>query len=171
MPVRPYRTLFLCAHNSARSIIAEAVLRKIAGAGSGRRFEAFSAGSEPASAPLPAVIERLEALGYDTTNLASKSWHDFVGADAPRMDFVITMCDILEHNTCPDFGDQAATAAWPFPDPAKFRGSDTEHAAMINELIGMIRRRLEIFISLPFDTLDRMALEARLDEIGKQIRA
>ncbi len=81
------------------------------------------------------MIERLEALGYDTTDLASKSWHAFVSADAPRMDFIITMCDILEQNKCPDFGDQAATAAWPVPDPAKFTGSDT-HAAMINELIG-----------------------------------
>ena len=171
MPVRPYRTLFLCAHNSAHSIIAEAVLRKIAGAAADRRFEAYSAGSEPAAMPLPAVIGRLEALGYDTTDLASKSWREFVGVDAPRMDFIITMCDILEQNKCPDFGDQAATTAWPFPDPAKFTGSDTEHAAMINELIGMIRRRLEIFINLPFDTLDRMALQARLDEIGKQIGA
>ena len=86
MPVRPYRTLFLCAHNWARSIIAEAVLRKIAGAAAGRRFEAYSVGSEPVAKPLPAVIERLEALGYDTTDLASKSWHAFVSADAPRMD-------------------------------------------------------------------------------------
>ncbi len=159
-----YCTLFLCARNSARSIIAEAVLRQIGGG----RFVAYSAGSEPAAAPMPAVLDRLKALGYDTAGLASKSWSRFAGHDAPRMDFVIAMCDTLEQNECPDFGDRAVTAAWPFPDPAKFQGSETEHAAMINELVGMIRRRLEIFINLPFDTLDRMALQARLEGIATQ---
>ena len=164
MPDPVYRTLFLCAHNSARSVIAEAVLRKIAP----ESFQAFSAGSRPAAAPMPAVIERMQALGYDTAGLRSKSWNEFTGADAPRMDFVITMCDSLEQDECPDFEGQVVTAAWPFPDPAKFTGSDTEKAAMINELVGMIRRRLEIFVNLPFDTLDQMALQARLDEIGRQ---
>ena len=159
-----YRTLFLCAHNTARSIIAEAVLEKIAAG----RFVAYSAGSTPMETPMPVVLDRLVALGYDTSGLRSKSWNEFTGAEAPRMDFVITMCDTLEQNACPDFGDQVVTAAWPFPDPAKFAGTETEHAAMINELIGMIRRRLEIFINLPFDTLDQMALQSRLDEIGRQ---
>lgn len=167
MPDPVYRTLFLCAQNSARSVIAEAVLRKIAP----ERFKAFSAGSRPAAAPMPAVIDRMQALGYDTVGLRSKSWNEFTGADAPRMDFVITMCDTLEQDECPDFGGKVVTAAWPFPDPAKFTGSDTEKAAMINELVGMIRRRLEIFVNLPFDTLDQMALQARLDEIGSQTGA
>jgi len=160
-----YRTLFLCTHNSARSIIAEAVLRHMGGG----TFEAYSAGSEPAAAPMSDVLARLRALGYDTSGLASKSWSAFLGPEAPRMHFVIALCDTLEGQSCPDFSDQAVTASWPFPDPAKFGGGETERVAMINELVGMIRRRLEIFINLPFETLDRLALEAQLNELGKRI--
>lgn len=158
-----FNVLFLCTHNSARSVIAEAVLDEI-GAG---KFNAYSAGSEPASEPMPEVLERLKTIGHDVSGLRSKSWSEFTGPDAPRMDFVIAMCDTLEGQQCPDFGDQVVTAAWPFPDPAKFSGSPTELTTMINALYAMIRRRLNIFISLPFDTLDKMALKARLDELGE----
>ena len=99
-------------------------------------------------------------------DLRSKSWNDFTGPNAPRMDFVITLCDTLDGDICPDFGELAVTAAWPLPDPARFHGSPVERAALLNELYAGLRRRLEIFTSLPFSALDRMALKARLDQIA-----
>lgn len=161
-----FNVLFLCTHNSARSIIAEALLEKI---GRGR-FRGYSAGAEPARTPLPEVLERLSVLGHDTANLRSKSWDEFKGPDAPRMDFVIALCDAPHGQYCPDLSGQFVTAAWPLPDPAHFGGSPTERTTLLNELYAMIRRRLEIFTSLPFATLDRMALKARLDEIGDTVR-
>ena len=161
-----FNVLFLCTQNSARSIIAEALLEKI---GRGH-FRAYSAGSEPARAPLPEVIDRLKALGHDVSRLRSKSWDEFKGADAPRMDFIIALCDAPNGQFCPDFGGQFVTGAWPLPDPAQFKGSPTERTTLLNELYAMIRRRLEIFTSLPFDSLDRMAVKARLDEIGDTTR-
>ena len=114
-----FNVLFLCTHNSARSIMAEALLDKI---GKGK-FRAYSAGSDPGPGPMPEVLERLTVLGHDVSRLRSKSWNEFTGPDAPRMDFVIALCDTLEGQVCPDFGDTAVTAAWPLPDPAKFTGS------------------------------------------------
>jgi protein-tyrosine-phosphatase/DNA-binding transcriptional ArsR family regulator len=161
-----FNVLFLCTHNSARSIMAEALLTRI---GRGR-FNAYSAGSEPADRPMPEVIERLKKLGHDTGMLRCKSWNEFMGPTAPRMDFVIALCDTPQGQSCPDFGDKAMTGAWPLPDPAQFIGSAAEHTALLNELYGMIRRRLEIFTSLPFESLNKMALKARLDEIGDTSR-
>jgi ArsR family transcriptional regulator, arsenate/arsenite/antimonite-responsive transcriptional repressor / arsenate reductase (thioredoxin) len=157
-----FNVLFLCTQNSARSIMAEALLEKI---GRGR-FRAYSAGAEPAQKPLPEVIERLKALGHDTTELRCKSWNEFKRPDAPRMDFIIALCDAPHGQFCPDLAGQYVTAAWPLPDPAQFKGSATERTTLLNELYAMIRRRIEIFTSLPFPSLDRMALKARLDEIG-----
>ena len=157
-----FNVLFLCTHNSARSIIAEAILRQIGGT----RFQAYSAGSDPNIAPNPEVIAKLHAFGHDAASLRSKSWHDFTGPNAPRMDFVITLCDRLDGQTCPEFGSLAITAAWPLPDPAKFTGNATERATMLNELYASLRRRLEIFTALPFASLDRMAMKARLDRIA-----
>lgn len=162
-----FNVLFLCTHNSARSLMAEAILQQV---GKGR-FNAYSAGSEPASAPIPEVVAKLRALGHDVSRLNCKSWDDFSRPDAPRMDFVITLCDTLHGQQCPDFGDKPVTAAWPFPDPAKFTGTGVERATMINALYGMIRRRLEIFVNLPYASLDRMALRKRLDELGDSSRA
>jgi protein-tyrosine-phosphatase/DNA-binding transcriptional ArsR family regulator len=162
-PVAPaFNVLFLCTRNSARSIMAEALLRDL---GRGR-FRAFSAGSEPDAAPMPDVLQKLHALGHDVAELRCKSWDAFAGADAPRMDFVIALCDVLHGQLCPEFGEAALTAAWPLPDPAKFHGNTAERATMLNELYGSLRRRIGIFVSLPFASLDRMALKARLDEIG-----
>ena len=162
-----FNVLFLCTHNSARSLMAEAILTQV---GKGR-FNAYSAGSDPAARPMKAVVERLAALGHDASKLRCKSWDEFTGPAAPRMDFVITLCDILHGQVCPDFGDKPVTAAWPLPDPAKFDGSPAERATMINALYGMIRRRLEIFVNLPHASLDRMALKKRLDELGDSARA
>lgn len=161
-----FNVLFICTRNSARSILAEAILERV---GRGR-FNAYSAGTEPAAHPMPEVLERLTALGHDVSQLRSKSWTEFLGPSAPRMDFVLTLCDVPEGEACPDLGSRPITAAWPFPDPAKFMGSPVEKAALLNELYGMIRRRLEAFTSLPFGSLDAMAIKARLDEIGDSAR-
>lgn len=157
-----FNVLFLCTHNSARSIMAEAILRRDGGAG----FRAYSAGSDPVAAPNPEVIARLRSLGHDTAGLRSKSWNEFTGPSAPRMDFVITLCDTPQGQLCPDFGGVAVTAAWPLPDPSKFTGSAVERAALLNELYAGLRRRIGIFTALPFASLDRMALGARLDELA-----
>jgi arsenate reductase len=161
-----FNVLFLCTRNSARSIMAEAVLARLGG----DRFNAYSAGSAPADQPMPEVIERLGALGHDVSRLRSKSWHDFVGPSAPRMDFVIALCDSPEGQVCPDLGEKFVTAAWPLPDPAAFGGSPIERVTLLNELYAMVRRRIEIFTNLPFDKLDRLALKKRLDEIGDTVR-
>jgi arsenate reductase len=161
-----FNVLFLCTRNSARSQIAEALLEKI---GDGR-FKAYSAGSRPARQPMPEVIDRLQTLGHDVGRLRCKSWNEFAGPNAPRMDFVIALCDTPQGQVCPDLGEKFVTAAWPLPDPAAFKGSPTERVTLLNELYGMIRRRLEVFTSLPFDKLDRMALKKRLDEIGDTAR-
>lgn len=161
-----FNVLFLCTHNSARSIMAEAILNRIGN----RHFRAWSAGSDPIAAPSPEVIGRLRTFGHDTDGLRSKSWLEFTGPSAPQMDFVITLCDTLEGPVCPDFGEVAVTAAWPLPDPGKFTGSDLERASLLNEIYASLHRRLEIFTSLPFAALDRMALKARLDEIGGGVR-
>jgi len=157
-----FNVLFLCVHNSARSIMAEAILRDVAP----ERFRAYSAGSDPAVGPVPEVLQKLATLGHDVGGLASKSWAVFQGPEAPRMDFVIALCDVLEGQTCPDFGATAVTASWPLPDPGKFQGSAAERQTLLNELYASLHRRIAIFASLPFVSLDRMAVQARLDELG-----
>lgn len=163
-----FNVLFLCTRNSARSIMGEAILNSIAPG----RFHAFSAGSDPSpTGPLPEVLAQLKGLGHDVAGLRSKSWDAFTGPDAPRMDFVIALCDTLSLQACPDFAGTHVTAAWPLPDPAKFTGSATERATLLNELYAALHRRLSIFASLPFGTLDRMALKARLDELAQPLAA
>jgi arsenate reductase len=158
-----FNVLFLCTGNSARSIMAEAILAK---SGKGR-FRAYSAGSDPADAPTPEVLEKLRAVGHEVTSLHSKSWDRFIGPDAPHMDFVIALCDTLDGQACPDFGDAPLTAKWGMPDPAKFAGSPVECSTMLNELYASLYRRIMIFINLPFPKLERLAIKARLDEIGE----
>lgn len=166
MSPAPFNVLFLCTRNSARSIMAEAILN---GIGQGR-FRAFSAGSAPlASGPLPEVLAHLKANGHDVSRLCSKSWDVFTGPAAPRMDFVIALCDTLDLQACPDFAGTQVTAAWPLPDPAKFTGSAAERATLLNELYAALHRRLDLFINLPFAALDRMALKARLDELAQPL--
>jgi protein-tyrosine-phosphatase/DNA-binding transcriptional ArsR family regulator len=157
-----FNVLFLCTHNAARSLMAEAILRKVGGA----RFRAYSAGSDPVAQPNPEVIAKLRALGHEIEGLHSKSWHEFTRSGAPTMDLVITLCDTLDGQICPDFGDLAVTAAWPLPDPVKFTGGDVERASMLNILYASLRRRIEIFTSLPFASLDRMAMKRRLEQIA-----
>jgi arsenate reductase len=158
-----FTVLFLCTRNSARSIMAEAILNRIGGG----RFRAFSAGSAPSgTGPLPEVLAQLKALGHDVSGLGSKSWEAFAGPGAPRIAFVIALCDTLAGQACPDFGETTVTAAWPLPDPAKFAGSAAERATLLNELYAALHRRLQVFTSLPFASLGRMALQARMEELA-----
>jgi protein-tyrosine-phosphatase len=157
-----FNVLFVCTRNSARSIMAEAILTKVGG----DRFHAYSAGSVLGARPMPDIIDKLQTLGHDVSGLHCKSWSVFTGPDAPRMDFLITLCDTDDSQTCPDFGDKVVTGVWSMPDPAKFTGSKVERAALLNELYASLYRRIAIFINLPLAKLDRMALKARLDEIG-----
>lgn len=158
-----FNVLFLCTRNSARSLMAEAILDKLGG----DRFRAYSAGSDPAPKPMPEVIEKLQALGHDVSGLRCKSWNEFTRDEAPRMDFVIALCDTLRGQHCPDFGDHAITASWPLPGPAQFAGGTTERALLLNELYGSLHRRIGIFTNLPIASLDRMALRNQLDDLGE----
>ena len=142
---RPYNVLFLCTGNSARSIIAEAILNKL-GAG---RFRAFSAGSQPKGQVNPNAIQLLDGLGYDTSGLRSKSWSEFARPGAPALDFVFTVCDNAAGETCPFWPGQPMTAHWGVPDPAEATGSPAEVALAFRDAYRMLHQRIAIFTALP----------------------
>jgi len=154
--------LFLCTGNSARSILAEAILERI---GQGR-FKAFSAGSHPAGEVNPHAIKLLQRLNYPTAGLRSKSWDELADDDAPPMDFVITVCDSAAGEACPLWPGQPVIAHWGLPDPAAVQGSDTEKSLAFADVYRELNTRLERFVSLPMDSLDRMARQRRMDELG-----
>lgn len=162
----PLNVLFLCTHNSARSILAEATLNHIGGG----RFKAWSAGSSPREnqQPNPLGLQVLQAVGIDTSGLRSKNWDEFAGANAPRMDLIITVCDNAAGEVCPVWPGQPVTAHWGVPDPAAVQGSKAEIAAAFAETYGQLRRRLEAFSSLPVASLDGLALKQRLHAIHRQ---
>jgi arsenate reductase len=159
----PFNVLFLCTGNSARSVIAEAVLNKV---GTGK-FRAYSAGSQPKGAMNPNTIRLLNGLGYDTSGFRSKSWNEFAKAGAPQFDFVFTVCDDAAGEACPVWPGQPMTAHWGVPDPAAAVGSDPEIALSFNDAYRMLSRRIEIFAALPIKSLDSMTLKGRLKEIGR----
>ena len=161
---KAYNILVLCTGNSARSIMGEALFN-ILGAG---RFRAFSAGSHPAGRVNPFAIEQVRALGYPVEQLRSKSWDEFAGPGAPEMDFVITVCDNAAGEICPVWPGHPVTAHWGFPDPAAVEGSDDDKRVAFVRTLHQIRNRVQLFLALPVDTLDRMALESRVREIGKE---
>jgi arsenate reductase len=163
MTDRIYNVLFLCTGNSARSIIAEAILNKI---GQGT-FRAYSAGSQPKGQVNPHTITLLRGLGYDTTGFRSKSWSEFAQAGAPALDFVFTVCDNAAGEACPVWPGQPMTAHWGIPDPAEAQGTDAEIAAAFLEAYRMLMRRIELFTALPIAKLDQMTLRSRLREIGQ----
>jgi protein-tyrosine-phosphatase len=167
MPDKVYNVLFLCTGNSARSIMAEAVLNRL---GRGR-FKAYSAGSHPAGAVNRHALELLRRYNHDTSELRSKSWNDFAGEDAPEMDFVFTVCDNAAAEVCPAWPGQPMSAHWGFRDPAAFEGSPAEVAAVFAEVYGQIERRIDIFVNLPMASLDKLTLQKRLDEIGSRTPA
>lgn len=160
---RPFNVLFLCTGNSARSILAEAILNR---AGEGR-FAAFSAGSRPTGAPNPLALDLLRREGFDTGFARSKSWDEFAGPDAPKMDFVFTVCDSAAAEECPYWPGQPITAHWGLPDPAAVQGSAAQKALAFAETYRALTRRIGAFTALPFAALDRMSLQNRLREIGK----
>ncbi|RZT98040.1 arsenate reductase ArsC [Rivibacter subsaxonicus] len=155
---RPLNVLFLCTHNSARSILAEACLNHI---GRGR-FRAFSAGSQPRSAPNPLALRALEEARIATDGLSSKTWDVFGAADAPQMDLVITVCDNAAGETCPYWPGQPATAHWGYADPSATEGSEEERLEAFRRTLIAIRQRLELLVNLPLTSLDRLALQTRV---------
>jgi len=158
-----YNVLFLCTGNSARSILAEAILER-EGAG---RFKAYSAGSRPAGAVNPFALALLERMNHPTAALRSKSWDEFAAPGAPEMDFVFTVCDSAADEVCPVWPGQPMTAHWGVPDPAAVQGTDAEKAAAFAETYRLMSNRIGIFISLPLAQLNRLALKRRLDGIGR----
>jgi arsenate reductase (thioredoxin) len=163
MSEQPYNVLFLCTGNSARSIIAEAILNKI-GAG---KFVAYSAGSQPNGQVNPHTIQLLQSLGYETSRLRSKSWHEFAKPGAPPLDFTFTVCDNAAGETCPVWPGQPMTAHWGVPDPAEAKGSSAEIALAFKDVYRMLNQRIGIFVALPIRSLDQLTLQARLKEIGR----
>jgi arsenate reductase len=163
MPDRAYNVLFLCTGNSARSVIAEAILNKI-GAG---KFRAYSAGSQPKGQVNPKTIQLLQRLGYDTAPFRSKSWSEFSRPGAPVMDFVFTVCDDAAGETCPVGPGQPMTAHWGIPDPAAATGTDAEVAIAFTDAYRMLQRRIEVFAALPIKALDSMTLKSKLRYIGR----
>ncbi len=162
-----YNVLFLCTGNSARSVMAEAILNRKGGA----HFKAFSAGSHPAGEVNPNTLRLLKNFGFDTTAFRSKSWDEFASADAPQMDFVITVCDNAAGEVCPIWPGQPMSAHWGFPDPAAFEGSEAQVAAFFAEIYGQIERRIDIFINLPLATLNELAIKREIDKIGQSQKA
>jgi arsenate reductase len=161
---RQYNILVLCTGNSARSILAEALFNTL-GAG---RFMAYSAGSHPTGRVNPFAVEQVKALGYPVEGLRSKSWDEFAQADSARMDFIVTVCDNAAGEVCPLWPGQPVTAHWGFPDPAAVAGSDEEKRAAFALTLRQIRNRVQLFLSLPLETLDRMAIESRMKAIGRE---
>ncbi len=160
---RPLNVMFLCTHNSARSIIAECVMNRL---GMGR-FKGFSAGSQPSGRVHPFAIDLLKNSNYDTSTLRSKSWHEFTGPDAPHLDFVFTVCDNAAAETCPVWPGQPMTAHWGLPDPSAVEGTESERHFAFADTHRMLYQRISIFTSLPLASLDKLALQSKLDEIGR----
>jgi len=162
MTDRIYNILFLCTGNSARSILAEAILND---RGKGR-FKAYSAGSHPKGAVHPMALAQLERTGLPTDGLRSKAWDEFVQPGAPPLDFVFTVCDNAAGEVCPIWPGQPMTAHWGQPDPAAVEGTDLEKANAFREAFRTLGRRIDLFLSLPLATLDRLALGTKIREIG-----
>jgi protein-tyrosine-phosphatase len=163
MTERPYNVLFLCTGNSARSIMAEAILNRT-GAG---KFKAYSAGSHPKGEVHPRTLQLLKRLNYATDDFRSKPWDEFALADAPQLDFVFTVCDNAASEVCPVWPGQPMTAHWGVPDPAAATGTEAQIGLAFSEAYRQLNNRISIFVSLPLTRLDKLSLKKRLDEIGK----
>jgi arsenate reductase len=160
---RTYNVLFLCTGNSARSILAEAILQK----DGADRFRAFSAGSRPKGAINPFALKTLAAFGYPHEGFRSKSWDEFEQAGAPVMDFVFTVCDSAAGETCPVWPGQPLTAHWGVEDPAAVEGSDFDREIAFNAAFRYLKNRISVFTSLPLDSIDTLALSMSLRDIGQ----
>ena len=164
---RPFNVLFLCTGNSCRSIIAEAIMNR-EGCG---RFRAYSAGSHPKGEVNPQTLRLLEGLRYPTDELRSKSWDEFEGPEAPKLDFVFTVCDDAAAEVCPFWPGQPMTAHWGMPDPAAATGSPAEVSLAFADAYRMMSNRIALFMNLPLASLDRLSLQRRLDDIGRRREA
>ncbi len=162
---RPFNVLFLCTGNSARSILAEAILNHLSGRG---RFRAYSAGSHPKSEPNPYAIQLLQESGIPVDELRSKSWDEFAQPDSPPLDFVFTVCDKAAGEQCPFWPGQPMTAHWGVPDPVEVEGDNAVKLRAFSDAFMVLKRRIDLFTSLPIRSLDDMALEKRIREIGKE---
>ena len=160
-----YNVLFLCTGNSARSVMAEAILNKIGG----DRFRAFSAGSHPAGKVNPYTIELLKKQGHPVEELSSKNWSVFEKPDSPRMDMIITVCDNAAREVCPVWPGRPVTAHWGFEDPALFAGSHEKKNAKFYDIYRQVMTRVRLLVSLPVERLDHLALETELRSIGKSL--
>lgn len=159
----PFNVLFLCTGNSARSIMAEAILNR-----DGRgKFRAFSAGSHPKGHIHPYAVDLLRKLNYNISGFRSKSWTEFARPEAPKLDFVFTVCDDAAKEVCPVWPGQPMTAHWGIPDPAAATGNEAEIRLAFADAFRMLNNRISIFISLPIRSLDKLALQKQLDSIGK----
>ena len=161
---RPLNVLFLCTGNSARSIMAEAILNRL-GAG---KFHAYSAGSYPTGKVNPLALNLLRKLNYDVSGLRSKSWDEFAAASGPKLDFVFTVCDGAAGEACPVWPGQPFTAHWGIEDPAAVEGTDLEKEKAFVQAFKYLKNRISVFLNLPVNSLDRMALSRALDAIGRQ---
>ena len=162
MNTPPYNILFLCTGNSARSILAEGLVNHL----SHGRFKGYSAGSQPMGRVNPLAIDTLQALGCDTDGMSSKSWDVFAGLDAPKMDFVITVCDNAAGEACPYWPGTPMTAHWGFPDPSHVDGDDEAKRHAFARTAQAITQRLRLFLSLPMDKLDKLSLQDELRALG-----
>jgi protein-tyrosine-phosphatase len=159
----PFNVLFLCTGNSARSIMAEAILSR-----EGRgKFRAFSAGSHPKGSVHPRTLAILRKMNFEVNRFRSKSWNEFTGPDAPKLDFVFTVCDDAAKEACPYWPGQPMTAHWGVPDPAAATGTDAEIGLAFADTFRMLSNRISIFVSLPLKSLDTLTLQKQLDAIGK----
>jgi arsenate reductase (thioredoxin) len=157
-----YKVLFICTGNSARSILAEALLNALGGG----RWRAYSAGSRPKSVVHPLALQELQRAGVATEGLRSKAWDEFALAQAPVMDFILTVCDQAAGETCPVWPGHPASAQWGLPDPAAVEGSDEAKAAAFRETAIALTRRIELLMALPLDRLDALALRHQIKQIG-----
>ena len=160
---RIYQVLFHCTGNSARSIIAEALMNHL---GQGR-FRAYSAGSHPTGKVNPCAIEMVSDMAPSAASLRSKSWHEFAALGAPSLDFVFTVCDTAAGEVCPHWPGQPMSAHWGIEDPAAVMGTDANKRRAFEQATLHLKRRIELFLSLPLDSIDSLSLQNRLDEIGK----
>jgi arsenate reductase (thioredoxin) len=163
MAEKPYKVLFLCTGNSARSILAECVLNRL---GQGR-FKAFSAGSFPKGEVHPYALDLLQRQNYPTEHLRSKSWNELAGPSAEPLDFVFTVCDNAAGEVCPVWPGQPMTAHWGLPDPAAAEGNEAERRLAFADAMRMLHNRISVFVSLPIASLDKLSLQSRLHAIGK----
>jgi arsenate reductase (thioredoxin) len=162
---RPLNVLFLCTGNSARSILAEAIINRL---GMGK-FKGYSAGSMPSGKVHPMALQLLNRLNYDTSTARSKSWEEFAGPGAPELDFVFTVCDNAANEVCPIWPGQPMSAHWGLPDPVAVEGDETQRAIAFADTYRMLNNRIGIFTSLPLTSLDKLSLQRRIDAIGKMM--